>query len=364
MRGGEIWLDFFSPPAHSCCMAYCFKSARCALYWAIVGSLCLFADGFAQATAVEAATSGDQVAVDARPKAEPMDLAGVEPRLAHVLQRYYENSFGGAANWERIQSVRFEGDLRLPQGTFSFVAFKKKPSYCKVVLFGPNGGRIVMAYDGEDAWQLNSVQAPQPAPMPSAEALNFIRDATTGGHLLFSTAPGKRIELLDTQRVGQESCRNVRVTLSNGQQITYAIGMTSFAERQQAVVNALSGKTEVTTHSRTQEFDGLLVPMQSSMAIDGEFRHEVQLHSVTINVGVMPWMFSRPAGAYIPGSVPPVAPLAGDHDSQSLAELDPLGAESSAFNVQSSGFEDAGASRFRSLDEETKRSILDDLDAL
>ncbi|MFB3133670.1 MAG: hypothetical protein ACE10K_14225, partial [Rhodothermales bacterium] len=41
------------------------------------------------------------------------------------------------------QTLRFEGVLSMPQGALSFVAFKKKPDYCKVVLFGGNGARIV-----------------------------------------------------------------------------------------------------------------------------------------------------------------------------------------------------------------------------
>ena len=324
--------------------------------------------GLGMAAAAVALADGAQGAVDApqqaepAPELDPMDLDGVDPQLSYVLSRYYQNALGGREHWQQVQSVRFEGSLQLAQGSFSFVAFKKKPEFCKVVLFAPNGERVVMAYDGQDAWQLNSVTAPVPAAMPPLEALNFIRDASVGGHLLYPTAPHKQIELLGTQRVGDEACSEVRVTLANGQQVTYSIGMTSFTERRQTVVNAVSGEVEVTTHAQTQEVDGLLVPMQSTMTVNGAFRHAVALDRVSVNVGVMPWMFARPAGAYIPGSVPPpVAPLAEQSAGLPSAAAELPGAASSAFNLDANGGP-AAASRFEGLDDATKQSILQELE--
>jgi hypothetical protein len=239
---------------------------------------------------------------------DPMGLHGVDLQVAHILRNYYEHSLGGRRHWSTVESIRFEGVLKVPQGALSFVAFKKKPDYCKIVLFGAGGARIVMAYDGVDAWQLNTAESVEPVTMPPVEALNFIRDATTGGHLLYPVLPGKHLELLGTRRVGEYDCYDLRVTLQGGQQVTYAIDKFMFEERQQIVVNAGTGETEVTTHARMEKVDGLVIPLQSTMTVDGVCAHEVWLRSVEVNLGLMPWMFSRPSGAYIPGSVPPPAP--------------------------------------------------------
>ena len=332
-------------------MAYYVKRARRALCCALVCSGGFASAGFADDVVPVVAGADSVVLEEEAPRIDPMGLDGVEPRLAYVLRRYYENALGGAENWQKVQSVRFEGTLRLPQGAFDFIAFKKKPDHCKVALFGARGQRIVMAYDGTDAWQLTGQADAVPEDMSAGEALNFIRDASTGGHLLYPTLPGKRIELLGTQRVGQETCNDVRVTLPNGQQVTYSIGVTSFTELRQMVVNAVTGEVEVTTHTRTQEVEGLLVPMQSTMTVDGEFKHEVLLHRAAVNVGVMPWMFSRPSGASVPG-----------RDTEALqSSVRTLGAESSSFGLESDTFEASAASRFPDLDVETKQSILDDI---
>lgn len=247
------------------------------------------ADGTLEASRdaiLEAAEEGDE-------PVQAMELAGIEPRLASILRRYYERSFGGESNWARIESFRFEGTLRMPQGTLGFRAFKKKPNLCRIVLNSPTGVQIIMSYDGQDAWQLNPLVAPEPVAMSAKEARNFIRDADTGSHLLFPTVPGKTIELLGTRRVGEILCYDLQVTLPNGQVVIYAIDIVEFKEQQQILENAVSGDTEVITHSRHRRIEGIMIPVASTMTIDDEFVHEVNIDRVQINRGVMPWMFER-----------------------------------------------------------------------
>jgi hypothetical protein len=295
---------------------------------------------------------------------DPMGLEGVDQRLSRILRYYYRSSLGGPEGWGQVESFRFEGVLRMPQGALSFVAFKKKPDYCKIVLFGGKGVRIVMSYDGEDAWQLNTAESAQPSLMPPVEALNFIRDAPVAGHLLYPSLPGKQIELIGRRAVNEHVCYDLRVTLPDGQQVTYAIDCTDFVERQLIVVNAVSGETEVTTHERIEQVEGVSVPMQSTMTVDGELVHEVRMRRVELNQGLMPWMFARPSGAYVPGVVPEaVVELDGGWDLADSPALDP---EATSPSFESFGLDEppAGAfegTRFPDLDAETTQSILDDI---
>ena len=298
---------------------------------------------------------------------EPMYLYElVDSGVAEVLRDYYTTSFGGQHVWTEIESFRFEGVLTVPQGALHFVAFKKKPNYCKIVLFGGNGVRIVMSFDGADAWQLNTAESAEPSAMPPLEALNFIRDATVGGHLHYPALPGKQVELIGTRVIGGNECYDLQVTLPNGQQVTYAIDCLDFVERQQIVVNAVSGATEVTTHGRSERVAGAMIPMESSMTIDGELVHSVQMRSVEVNQGLMPWMFARPSGAYIPGSGPAGGEGAGQAQGLSLTSDTSLNSVWALPRAESFGLKEAplGAfetSRFPDLDAETKQSILEDI---
>ena len=283
-----------------------------------------------------------------------MGTSGLDPGLASVLRKYYEKNFTSEWSWEQIQSIRFDGMLELPQGVLRFNAFKKKPDYCKVVLHAPGGGRIVMAHDGQDAWQLNTVNtrnnaAPQeesgiihhssaiPSAMPGDEALNFIRDASTGGHLLYPLLEGKQLQLLGTTTVDGERCYELKITLPDGQIVRSMLDMKDYSERRQVVINNVNGDEEVTTHSDFRQIDGIRVPFSSTLTIDGEQVHQVRLYSVETNVGVMPWMFSRPSRAYPLGEAPglPADVKIGDIDLDvAVEEALNLQIGDSAFQVE------------------------------
>jgi hypothetical protein len=274
-----------------------------------------------------------------------MSTRGLDSSLASVLGKYYKNTFTNDSTWEKIQSIRFDGTLHLPQGVLRFTAFKKKPDYCKVIIFAPNGARIVMAYDGQDAWQFTTTQlTPQKAEqssgaseltaslptsplgdkaeqksttpeihplsprmtsslMPAAEALNFIRDATTGGHLLYPGIEGKKIELLGiTTRDGQRFYE-LEVTLPDGQQLSSQLNGT-YTEVRQVTTNNVNGDQEVITHSDFREIEGVRIAFSSTLTVGGQQAHQSRIYKMQTNLGLMPWMFSRPSGAYIPGDVP------------------------------------------------------------
>lgn len=92
------------------------------------------------------------------------------------------------------------------------------------------------------------------------------------------------------------------------------------------------------------------------------------MHSVEANVGVMPWMFSRPAGLYVPGRLPEGvaeadpqvdANLTGRSQWDAAVALPETG--SFGLDAPESAF---GETRFPDLDAKTKQSILDDIDDL
>lgn len=224
----------------------------------------------------------------------PMETAGLEPRLARILNNYYRKTFTNLENWEKLQSIIFEGILQLPEGEVSFTAHKKKPNFYKVVLRSPNGTRIVMAYDGNEAWQLNLGSAnSEPTNMPQAEAENFIRDASIGGHLLDPLMEGKRIELGDIVKVNDRSCYELVVTMPDGQRIRSAIDITDFAERQQITVNNVNGQEERNIYSDFRVIDGVRFPFASRMESGGKEMHRVKMLEIRLNAGLIKPMFQR-----------------------------------------------------------------------
>jgi len=284
-------------------------------------------------------------------KIGPMELDGLDSNLAFILGKYYVATFGGSENWETVESVRFDGLLYLPNGVARFVAFKKKPDYSKVVIFTGGGARIVMAYDGEDAWQVNTaVAGAEPSGMPEKEARNFIRDATIGGHLLYPLLKGKSIELVGVEQIGDHSCYKIEVTLPDGERVISYLDTSDYAERRQTTRNALNGLEEHNTFSDFRKIDGVRFPFASSMNSGGKEVHRVEMLKIQINQGVMPWMFQRPSAGYIPGEAPEEVNVDLFDQAQEPA---PPG---SGFGLQ-----EPGGTAFPELEEDELHSILDDI---
>ena len=225
---------------------------------------------------------------------DPFDTSGLYFGVANVLRSHYARNFTDANTWAAVESLRFDGTLHLPQGSLPFSAFKKKPDRTKVVLRAGKRHQVVMAYDGEQAWQLNTRQSPIASRMPEDEARNFIRDATTGGHLIYPGIEGKTIELLGTTLIGDERAYELRITLPDGQVIRSFLDMISFAEVQQITLNNVSGDEEVTRHSNFRIVEGIRIPFTSTLFVEGEQVHQTRLDEVRINQGVTSWMFHRP----------------------------------------------------------------------
>lgn len=262
------------------------------LFSVILSSLMLTgATVFAQAQSPAQSPAPDPNAPPA-PAHDPMDTEGLNPQLSRILKNYYRRTFTNLENWERLQSVTFEGILHLPEGPVPFTAHKKKPDWSKVVFRNPKGERIAMGYDGEQAWQSNFGSSNRPLnPMPEAEAKNFIRDASIGGHLLDPLAEGKRIELKGIIDVEERKCFELEVTLPDGQRILSAIDILEYAERQQITVNNVNGQEERFQYSDFRTIDGVRFPFSSTLESDGEVMHRVEMLEIRLNAGLIKSMF-------------------------------------------------------------------------
>lgn len=245
-----------------------------------------------------AADKGEILAVPAEElnvvlRQTPMPEMG-DSRIAKILQRYYQAGLGGAENWDRIESLNVAGTLSLDDVDCEFVAYQKKPNLLKMSFRKPpNPNSVVLAYDGELAWQHRPADS-APGPMPASEARRFIHSSQFGNYLLYPFAEGKTIRYMDTVPAEGSICHQIRVVLDTGYQVDYFIDIRSYLETKVENTDLRSGvRNSVVYKDYTVEY-GVPIATQVESYEDGEWVSSLSLTEVKVNSGVMPWMFQMP----------------------------------------------------------------------
>lgn len=223
---------------------------------------------------------------------DPMPELG-DGRLALILTRYYEDGLGGAENWKRISSIRFSGTLELKDGEFSLTALQKKPNLVKMTL-RQNHRDMVLAFDGETAWQRPPGRDASAAVMSEDEARRFIHSARFGNYLLYPFAEGKEIIYIDTVPVEGKICHKIRVVLDTGYQLDYYIDIRSFMEVKVENMDTTNDFRNSIVYSDYTRESGMPIARNIKSFENGEWVSTLILDEAKVNSGVIPWMFEMP----------------------------------------------------------------------
>jgi hypothetical protein len=226
---------------------------------------------------------------------DPMDTSGLRDDLSDMLQSYYKNTFGGAENWQKVESLLIKGKLLTPEGeSYEFVNYRKKPDLNKTVVYLENKHKIVTCFNGNDAWQLMTFKSEAAESMSADESVDFIRDSWLGGHLLSPLLPGKSIEMLGSSKtIGGKLCVQIKVSLPNEQYYIISLGAKRYQVAEETV-STVDGSKRYVEQSDFRRVSGIITPFMSKVYSDEVLIQEQVIESVEVNKGVMPWMFKRP----------------------------------------------------------------------
>jgi hypothetical protein len=226
---------------------------------------------------------------------DEINTQGMDRGLARILDRYYEESFGGIENWQSIETVRFEGEYLQEGKTTRFIGLRKKPNLLKLTIFFDDETRGIMSYDGSEAWSMvRGKRETPPALIDERDARRLIADSVVGGPLLFPQQEGKKIRLKGSATVGGDTCYEIEVTLPDGTISTHLIDANRFLERRTIRLDKKTGVKHLSTHSDFRKVDGVYFSFQNKSEIDGEIVREIFLEDVKTNVGIPSWAFERP----------------------------------------------------------------------
>jgi len=216
-----------------------------------------------------------------------------DSRLGKILARYYDQGLGGEENWSKIESLRLSGTLKLESGEFELFAYQKKPDLIKMTI-GGNQRDLVLGYDGETAWQSAPAEPGKYEPMGGKEARRFIHSARFGNHLLYPFEDGKTITYMDTVPVEGTICHQIRVLLDTEYQVDYFIDIRSYLEIKVVNTDLRTGFVNSVTYEDYIRELGMPIARKVHSSENGEWVSTLEVEEVSMNSGLMPWMFSMP----------------------------------------------------------------------
>lgn len=244
-----------------------------------------------QASADSASLAGSAATPGAADK--PMPELG-EGRLARLLSRYYAKGLGGLESWQRLNSIRISGEMEVEGAVLQLKAFQKKPDYMKLELVPPVGPPLTLGYDGKQAWKQTRARPDATVPMEAEEARRFVHNAQFGSYLLYPKAPGKHIEFVDTVPTDGAICHQIRVTLGEDYRVDYFIDIRSFRERKVVNKDLKTGMTNTLRYESYKVHSGIPLARVVHSETNGKWVSTLRVETVTLNAGLMPWMFSMP----------------------------------------------------------------------
>ncbi len=193
--------------------------------------------------------------------------------------------------------VRIIGKTTFEDGSQApFLMLKKAPRY--VLLKVPTvAGSYVQWHDGAKTWKRLPGQALDEAEaMAPEEAMSFARDAVIFDALMYWGERGYAYELLEPVRVLRKKLHQIRATVPGGEQITYQLDPDTFDILRQEAREFYKGQW-VTMQVRFQRYrrtEAGPFAYRSESYVDGKLVNVTEIEEVTVNPGVLRFVFAPP----------------------------------------------------------------------
>jgi hypothetical protein len=223
------------------------------------------------------------------PAAKKLDITAEQ-----VLEKFIEAT-GGRQAREKMTSSVVKGTLEIPaQGIKGAIEiYAKAPNKLLVVQSISGIGEIKQGYDGQVGWTQNPFQGTRD--LEGVELAAFKREANFNSELKWRELYEK-VELVGTDKVGDQEAYVIRLTPSVGQPLTqYYDSQTFLLLRIDGVQEGPQGTVPVQTYlSDYREVEGVKVAFQATQKIPiGEA--VIKLTELKSNVEIEDAKFAKPA---------------------------------------------------------------------
>ena len=220
---------------------------------------------------------------------------------AEDLARIHVEAIGGKKRIDALKGLRATGNVVVGGKQVRFTMTAARPD--KVRLETEAGGRtLVQGTDGKEApWEFDTgTWPPQYRAMPDTTAKTFVADAEFDDPLITGPARGFSLDYAGEVNVGDRKL--LRVLVTRKLRDTYSILLdpqTYFiVMRVDQRITAGGRSAAVVTHYEDfRPVDGVLLPHQVTIAIDGKKTQQTKITRIDANPPLTEDTFSRPKTA-------------------------------------------------------------------
>jgi hypothetical protein len=232
-------------------------------------------------------------------------LGSARADRAEELARIHIEAIGGRERIEKLEALRATGTVQAAGRKVRFTMIAARPD--RIRLETEAGGRtLVQGSDGEQPpWEFDTgTWPPKYRAMPEGAAKTFVADSEFDDPLVAGEKRGFVLDYAGEVEVGGRKLLRVLVTRKLTE--TYALlldAQTYFIVKRIEQRQTAGGRTaQVVTHYEDfRPVEGVLLPHQITVAIDGRTTQQTQIARIDANPKVTEETFGRPSAT---GSAP------------------------------------------------------------
>src|SRR5438067_5945915 len=209
---------------------------------------------------------------------------------------------GGLNKLTGIKTIRYTYATEEDGKPVRLVELHKRPDKLRRnISSGKNS--VILAYDGQTAWQYFSSQGKSPSPAPSDFAQELKEEADIDGSLVNYKEKGSTVQLEGKEKLNGKDVYNLKLTLKEGQTRNIYIDARNFLEVKETGSFQNGGKKVdfVILSKDYRPIQGIMFPFVIDQKSGDEENQITRLQKVELNVPIADSVFSMAA---VPSQTP------------------------------------------------------------
>ena len=204
---------------------------------------------------------------------------------------------GGLEKLKSIKSMKMTGKVFAGGFEMSMTLWAKRPNMSRMEAVFQDQ-KIVQAYDGEKAWQINPFMGSnEPQEIKGLQAEDLKDRADFDGPLVNYKKKGHKVEFMGKEDLEGTEVYKLKVTMKNSRIVYLYLDTESCIELKQSTTVKYQGNEYLveTIFGDYKEVDGVMIPHFIETKLNGQPQAQITIEKVEFNIEIDDSFFKMPA---------------------------------------------------------------------